>query len=391
MSTRLIYPARRAVEHAVTVAGVRPRRLFPVLWPLWQVETTATFYDEQPYDLVDRFLVRAVTEAELTRVDELVAFLGVPEAWARRCLRYLSVIGHIRLDGDLVRMTELGLSSARDGLRYVYQTESRQDILVERFTGRPLPRSHYAGSVEVLPSWTVDQGQLADRSRFRPLNAPAAFRRELVEQLVDRPDRTELNLPAQLRHLRVVEDRDGFLPAYVVETVDSGLLVYTAAAADRDAFFEAACREAPVVHSVIDAEEPGDPRQIWTEWLAGPKTIRRGTLRQLSSGIWRATLHEDSFGGASKLPLTRLGSFELRKHHFLQLWCQDAELRRRAAHERGLGLATTREVRTLVHLESRVAELAVQLEVRAPTVAELRAYGEQHGMHAHVARLDQLE
>jgi hypothetical protein len=391
VSTRLIYPARRAVEHAVTEPEVRPLRLFAVLWPLWQVETAANIYDEQSYDVVDRFLVRAVAEAGLSRTVDLVAFLGLPEPLVRRCLRFLSVIGHAQVDGaGTVRLTELGLRSAREGVRHVPR-ESRQDILVERFTSRPLPRRHYEGSVEVLPSPKVDEERLGDRTRFRYLHAQAAFRPEIVQQLAQRPDRAEFNLPRQLRDLRVIQDEHAYLPGYVIETVGSGLLAYTAVAPERDPFFEAVCREVPRVHQLVDAEERGNPRAIWADWLADPKALRRGTLRQLPNGVWRATLHPDSFGSRPKLPLTRVGSFELRRHHFLQVWCEGAGLRRRAAQERALGLAQTRDVRTRADLDQRVAELAGRLEVRPPSAMELRVYGEKHGLHAQVARLDQLE
>ena len=73
MSSRL-YPALRAVEHATSLAGIRPLRLFPVLWPLWRAETAASFYDERAYEVIDRFLVLAVRDAGLRTIDELAVF-----------------------------------------------------------------------------------------------------------------------------------------------------------------------------------------------------------------------------------------------------------------------------------------------------------------------------
>ena len=136
-------------------------------------------------------------------------------------------------------------------------------------------------------------------------------------------------MPQQLRDLRLIGERPTFLPAYVIETAGRGLLVYTALAAERDAFFEAACRQAPAIQHMISAEKNADPRKIWTEWLAESQA-GLGTLRQLPNQVWRATLRADAFGPDARLPLSRLGSYELRKRHFLQLWCQDADLRRSA-------------------------------------------------------------
>lgn len=91
MTARAIYPARRAVEHAVTVPGVRPVRLFPILWPLWQVEITANVYDEQAYEIIDRFLVRALVEGGVDRREELIGFFGLQPSLVDRCLALISI------------------------------------------------------------------------------------------------------------------------------------------------------------------------------------------------------------------------------------------------------------------------------------------------------------
>jgi hypothetical protein len=385
---RRIYPARRAVEHATSIPGMSPLRLFPVLWPLWQAETTASVYDEQAYEMIDRFLVRAVMDAGLHRIDELTAFFGIPEALVRRCLKFLATIGHVREDAGTVTLTELGRYSAREGVRYEPK-ESRQEILIEQFTGQPLPRAYYQGSVPVFPGTQIPEDRLADRSRFQPLFAATMFRPEMVESLAQRPDRTELNLPRQLRDLRFTGKRDVCLPAYVIETAGAGLLVYTALAAEPDAFFAGVCRQVPDVAQLINAEKKTDPREIWTEWLADGKA-GPGTLCQLPSGIWRATLRAAAFGPDAGLSLSKVGSYELRKRHFLQLWCDDAGLRRRALIERGLAMTSASDITTAADMRQRVTALAGQLQVAEPSLTDLREYGHKHGMHAAIARLDAL-
>ncbi|MEE6258065.1 hypothetical protein [Plantactinospora sonchi] len=385
---RRVYPARRAVEHAVALDGVRPLRLFPVLWPLWQVETTANVYDEQAYEVIDRFLVRAVLEAGIHQVDELARFFGTPVSLVRRCLAFLQVIGHLRVEADTVRLTELGHRAAADGIRYVPK-ESRQDLYVEQYTGQPLPRRYYQGSVPVFPTPEVPEDRLGDRSRFQPLFAPTAFQPSIVEELARRPDRAEFNLPRLLRELSVLRQHDAFLPAYVIETADRGLLVYTAVAAERDSLFEDVCRQVPAIQNMISAEESADPREIWTAWLAEGRA-GRGTLRQLTNGVWRATLRADAFGPDARLPLSRLGSFELRRRHFLQIWCDDAGLRRRAVLERALNMTRAADIETGEELGRRIDALARQLGVSVPTLTQLRRYGREHNLHAHLARLDAL-
>ncbi|MFY1671303.1 hypothetical protein ACN27G_15235 [Plantactinospora sp. WMMB334] len=386
--TRIIYPARRAIEHAVTVPGVRPSRLFPVLWPLWQVETTAQVYDEQPYEVLDRFLVRGILEAGLTRSVDLAAFYGLPHSLVERCLAFLTLIGHVRQAEGLVTLTPLGEGSARVGIRYVPK-ESRQQLLVERFTARPLPRSHYQGSLTLLPTPDVPAEQVSDGSRFAPLFSPSAFRPEIVTQLGERPDRFDFNLPKQLRDLRVLGDQDAYLPAYLIESADGRLLAYSGVAGERDTFLESVCDRIPMIKQLIATEPSQDPREIWTSWLADGK--RKGTLRYLPSGVWRATLVADSFGGTPKLPLNRIGSYQLRKRHFIQVWTDDTKLRRQAAMQRALAMTQLREVRTRADLTNRMRTVAEQLEVTVPTFDELRRYAKREQLHAYLLHFDALE
>jgi hypothetical protein len=388
--SRKVYPARRAIEDAAATPDVRPLRLFPVLWPLWQAETAASVYDEQDYDVIDRFLVRAIAEAGFADVASLSSFFGIPADLTRRCLSFLSAIGHVHHDQDgTVRLTDLGLRSAQAGIRYEPK-ESHQDIYIDQFTARPLPRRYYEGSVPIFATHKVPADALYDRSRFTPLLAWTPFREQIVLDLAARSDRAEFNLPGQLQDVRVIQHGEAFLPAYLIETADNGLFVYTARAAERDTFFEAACRQVPGIHHMIEAEEKTDPRDIWTAWLAD-SDVGRGTLQRLPNAVWRATLRSDAFGPSGNLGLSQLGSYLLRKRYFLQLWSDDARQRRDAVMNRALAMTQSPDVATRADLRERVAALSRQLEVPEPNLADLRSYGEQHDKHVLVARLDGLE
>jgi hypothetical protein len=388
--TRLIYPARRAIEHAVSLPDVRPTRFFAVLWPLWQVETTAQVYEEQAYEVLDRFLVRAVLDAGLNGIDDLAGFLGLQVSLVERCMSFLSLIGHVSVENRTIALTELGVHSARTGIRFVPK-EGRQRLLIDRFTMRPLPRSHYDGSIAVLTTPEVNPDEVADRTHFLPLFSPAPFRPEVVQQLAQRADRAQFNLPSQLRNLEVVAEQDVYLPAYLIETSTGGLLAYTGVGDRRDEFMEALCRDVATIRQLISAEASGDNMmQVWRQWLED-KDLRRGHLHQLPNGVWRATLLPEAFGAPPRLPLSRLGSFELRRHHFLQLWCNDAGLRRRAALDRALGLVQLRAVKTLPDLTTRLEGLARQLGVAAPTIPELRRHAQRNQQYDRLVRLDTLE
>jgi hypothetical protein len=97
--------------------------------------------------------------------------------------------------------------------------------------------------------------------------------------------------------------------------------------------------------------------QLAGTWLAnGQPGV--ATLRRLLSGIWRATFGRDSFGDKPKHPINRVGSFHLHRKHFIQLWCEDKQLRRDALFDRAFGLVRLREIDTVDDFEHRVATIA---------------------------------
>lgn len=385
----LIYPARRAVENVMSLPGVRPLRLFPVLWPLRQVEITAFVDDEQAYEVIDHFLVRGIAEGQVSRVPDLAWFFTLPEALVRRCLEFLRTIGHVQLAGDHLLLTDLGIRSWQAGIRYEPK-ESRQHLLFERRTGRPLPRPYYQGDVAVLPGLDVPDERLRDRSRFLGMFDATPWRPDVVHALAARPDRAEYNLPGTLRDLRVLGERDVYLPVYLVETAGHGVFVYTALAEEPDQLFADVVRQIGTVGDLIEAEGLLDPRQIWTEWLA-KSSAGPGVLNEGANGVWRIVLPAASFGpSGGQLAVTRVGSYELRRHHFAQLWCDDAGVRRRAVRERALSMSRSRGVDSVDDLRERVAPVARALQVPAPSFDELRMFAVRSGRAREVARLDAL-
>jgi len=381
--------SRRALENAATIPDVRPLRLFPVLWPLWQVEISASVHDPQACEVLDHFLVRAVAEGRLRTVDELAAFFSLPATLVRLCLDCLAAIGHLTVsDGPTgVALTPLGLESWRAGVRYVTK-ESRQLLMFERFTGRPFPRAYYDGKIAVLPTPRVPEDRTPGYTRFRHLFDGTPLRPGAVAELAARPDRAEFNVPAALGPIQELGTTEGYLPCYLIETAAHGLLAYTAVSDDRHPFLAGVCREIDSARMLIEAEEPGVPLGIWTAWLArfahGP-----GTVRQTAAGLWRVVLPRSSFG-EGRLRLYRLGSFELSKNHIAQLWCEDADLRRAAIRDRGLAMTSRRDITTIAGLLAALVPAARTLEVPPPTLADLRDHARATNAPHLLGRLDLL-
>jgi hypothetical protein len=373
---RLIYPATRAVEHAAALPGVRPIRLFPLLWPLWQVETSAEVHERQDFEVIDHFVMRAVGECDVGDRAGLVAFLGLPAGLVDRCLAFLAAIHQVSLNGPAVELTPLGRQSLSAGVRLV-PTTSRLTILIERQSGRPLPSTYYGDGVTVLDTAEIEPGQLADRTRFLRVFTTAPYRPDVVSDIERRPDRADFNLSGRLQNLRVEGVRDGFLPSYLVETADHRILAYTGVAEARDDFLEQLCTET-LIENLIEAKRIRPPREVWTEWLAASTAYAGGRLEESAEG-WQVVLNASDFGDAPRIPLSRVGSYQFQDNHVIRVWCADRATRRRALIERSLGIATLPEVTSVRELEDRIGRLAGGLDIAAVGVAEVREYAVNSG------------
>lgn len=384
---RLIYPATRAVEHATALPGVHPIRLFPVLWPLWQVETSAEVYDRQDFEVIDHFVLRAIGECAIRDRAELTAFLNLPAGLVDRCLAFLATIQQVKVTGRTVELTPFGTQSLREGVRCV-PTTSRLTILIERQSGEPFPRPYYDASVRVLDTPEIEDGQLADRSRFLPVFTTAQYQPDVLQRLAQDPNRAHFNLPSQLRNLREEGHRDGFLPSYLIETAGGRILAYTNVAEDRDSFLERLTTQTSVEH-LIEAKRIRKANEVWKEWLAHSKQYGAGRLEETADG-WRVVLDAAAFGSSPKIPVTRIGSYQFWDNHIIQVWCADPQVRRRALIERSLGIATLPEVTSVAELEARVRDLAGKLRSPVVPLSDLRAHAKRTGDDRRLHRLETL-
>lgn len=383
-----IFPAHRAIEHAVSVPGAHPRRYFGVLWPLWQAEITGWVDDPQAYEVIDRFVERAIHEAGLRTTVAIADFLGLPQSLVDGCVRYLATIGHIQDHGGQLTLAEPGTRSLAAGKRYVAK-EARQLLLFDQFTARPLPRDHYAANVTTVNRPRLEKGESTDGTQFTALFAATQHSDDLVRQLAAHPDRTAYNLPTEIQNIQVVGWTPAYLPVYLVETTH-GLLAYSRAGEERDAYIEDACRHVPAIADQLAREHTDDPRTMWIDWAA-ERRAGLDSLRQLPNGVWRCTLPASAYGERPKVALRRLGSFEVRRQCFLQIWCDDATFRRKAVMDRGARMARVRGIDSRGAMVARVSALATQLEVPPPDLEAIRTYAERAGLVDAVDRLDQLK
>jgi len=380
-------PLVRAVEHAVGLPGVTVNRYFCVLWPLWRIEVRAQSYDEQPYDLIDQFVVRAIAEGRLTSGQEIAAFLGVSVDLVLRCVQFLTVIGHLNTTGGRLALTALGVESHRSGVRMV-QRESRQDLLFESFTGDPLPREYYHSRVRLLSGTQAGSQQIP--RYWHPVNPTVGFRPESLDELVTRSDRRLFNVPEHLLGLSAVTISPSFLPVYVIETFGHGLLAYTKVGEERDSLLENVFHQVPTMQNLVLGQRQDDPEEIWTRWLAEP-SHGGGLLRQRPDGGWRSVMRASAFGAKGAFPIRDVGSFRTSRQHVIQLWSDDADLRSRALLERSLAIAGMASVRSRADLSRHVARLSALLELDPPSIDTLSDQAAAAGLDERADLLNRLE
>ncbi|WP_083473645.1 hypothetical protein [Frankia sp. R43] len=384
----LVFPDYRALELVMAMPEIRPLRVFSVRWPLWQVEAQATFEDSQPFDVVDHFLLRGIVDGLLRTTDELARFFGLSRSLVTRGVEHLVHIGHLVADGPepgVLRPTELGSASVRDGVRYVLK-ESRQLLMFDAFTHRPFPRVHYDSAVRVVTDAEPKAGDR--RAWFRPLTSVRPFEFDAVWALGSRPDRERFNVPSRLRNLHPVGAAAAWLPAHLVLVEGGAVLAFTQAAQERDRFVEELCGQTPqVVHTLL-GESGVDARQTWVEWLRA-HGLGQGVLAELPNGVWRATLPAHMFGRPPLQPLHRLGSFQVKDTRFLQLWCDDEQTRADAVRRRALAIARRYGI-TRTEFDDSVAAVANLLEVLVPTFDELLEHAAESGATAQLRSLEAL-
>lgn len=361
-----IYPARRAVERAVTTAGARPIRFFAVMLPAWQVEITTTTYASEPYEVFDRFLSRGIDEAGLATVDELADFFGVQRSLVVRAIGFLDQLGHVQRAGDRVQLTELGRDSVRLGKRLRPQ-EDRRHLYFDGFTSSPFPRSHYAANL------FSDESDFrgSDNGQFTVLGSSAGFDNTQIDAVLSRPDRRNFNVPDGLTAPRPLLTGQAWLPAYLV--LDAGPIrvqAFTSAVEGRDTHVEAICAE--LTEDLRAEDERDDPLVVWQRWLAerGYRDVRP---QRLANGALRAVLPASAFGASKTFKLYRLGSFEVRRSSFMQLWCEDGRLRRQAVVDGAASIARAKRAIADDELAIEIERLAALLEVDdLPTTDEVR-------------------
>jgi hypothetical protein len=414
MSGLIKYPEERAIEDAAFGMGLIPTRLCRVLLPAWRAEVTATIYDSEPYDLIDRYLEAAIARGRLGSAEEIAEFYGLDLAVTGSAVRFLESIRHLTLDrGGRLALTPIGLQSVRDGKRYTRELEDRRRLYFDGFTCQPLTRAFYddravafldgAGLAQLIAETGPGSGPSPARGAFTPVIRipPTGLGPEALSALAQMPapERDRFNLPEQVISPSLTGTPEQvYLPAYVVRAVDQGggvgYLAYTQASQEADPEWSQVCSVAEEVATLVENEYQSG-RDEGEEDAARRWVEKRFTGRfdiGWRGGLLVATIPADAFagGGSDSLQPRLIGSFVRMGGWYFRVWCDDERLRRRALLDLTDSYLGARAKITHAAAAKRLARFGRQVGFGPLSPAEIGKLGRNAGRNALAAQLEKL-
>lgn len=386
MARLISYPEQRALEDAAYAHGLVPTRIFTILLPVWRVEIQATVTESKDYQVIDRFVERAIVEGGLDTVPAIAEFLALDETIVDRALRFLTAINHVSVTDGRFALTPLGVRSVRDQKSHRRTQHDRRKLYFDAFGSRPLPRPYYdSRAVTFIERHDAHPALAAVDGRGFMLGNLAAFRREALAELARIPDRDAFNLPDRVENPESLGEECVYLPLYVVRAVRSGYppryLAYGQAADESDPHLTSICEHTREIVSVCEHELASDElaeRERITKWLAR-RNLGRSRPTRTAEGTWRVTLPASAFGGNAALGLSQLGSYVVLGNLFFHAWCADESARRRALVERVNAYLGARSNVVEDTLMKRVEQMSRQLELGTVDLRTLRRWAAEAG------------
>lgn len=389
-----LYDARRAIEHVQTQRDVQPLRLFGLLFPLWDVETTATQREERPYELIERYIERGIDEGQLHTIEELKQFFGLQSETVKKILHFLTTIGHVTCTGSRWELTPLGQESIRAGTKYVAK-EKRVRFYFDGYTSHPLRKEHYnSRNVRILsPEEAMEVHYRKTWGyRFEPLYTIYPWQPASLHELATRVDRVSYNVPPEMQGIQFINVNQAYIPMYIIESKklssatsvdmrDSYYVVYTGIPERRDLHFEQLINRNEVALVALRNVETRSPYNLWMDWLR-KMNIAHAMPLERADGSWQVTLPGSMFEGTqAKFDLSRIGDYEVNYGYWIQIWCNDKSLRRKAALDHVLRIVKKRQKYIKRQdIQEQLSIKAQQLQTDELELTDLQRRAQETGM-----------
>ncbi len=396
----VLYNPRRAIEHLLKLSGYVPLRLFATLYPLWLIETLASQEKRRPYALIEHFIVRGIGEGELHTTDELATFFGLRKDLVEKVLIFLQTIQHVTFTAGRWMLTERGFRSLLAGEKSIPQQKT-QILYFDGFGSRPLLREHYSKSLRLLSDDAADRATSYARGgyQFQRLFARRPWNSLALSNLEAHPDRATYNLPGDAHHLQEISVTTGYLPMYIVETqrsstrsTSSYYLVYTHIKGRRDEFFEQIVNSSVEIQRALHAEQRVENLQtLWSNWLRSKGLAHLQPVRE-QNGLWRLLLPSHIFRSAEgSFSVAEIGTYRIEQGYFLQIWCEDENVRRQAALDRTLKIIqASQQMLTRERIEDILQQMAEHLQIASPGFRDVYRRAREKNIDEVVEALESL-
>jgi hypothetical protein len=389
-----LYDPRRAIEDVQMQHDVQPLRLFGILFPLWDVETTATQREGRPYELIERYIERGIDEGQLHTIEELSHFFGLQSETVKKILHFLTTIGHVTSTGSRWELTPLGQESIRSGTKYVAK-EKRVRFYFDGYTSQPLRKEHYnSKNVRILsPEEAMEvHNRKTWGYRFEPLYTMHTWQPASLQELAARVDKQEYNVPSEMQGIQFINVNQAYIPMYIIESKklssatsvdmqDSYYVVYTGIPARRDLHFEQLINRNQAVLVALRSVEGWSPYNLWMDWLK-KMNIANAMPLERADGSWQVTLPRSMFEGPqAKFDLNRIGDYEVNYGYWIQIWCNDKSLRRKAALDHVLRIVKKRQKYIKQQdIQEQLRIKALQLQTDELELTDLQHRAQETGM-----------
>ena len=391
----LLYHHYKALEY-VQELGLIPVRLFRVLYPLWRVRVEGRQRATAEFDELEWFLERGIAEGGLRSVAALAAFFGLEADFVHKLLRQAREVGHLDGEDGSLALTQLGLDSVRDRVRYE-ERKIGSELYFEALSNIPLTPEHY--KIPILES-------LPEKSPFQAFyHFDQAWNTAALEQLQNSPDAAQLNLPEEVSAAQLVSSEPVYLPVYFVEAREDkpsgqfSLMVFSQVRGLRDATLEYAVNRDPKVFRALKArtngraeavqrhfEQSGFKKDAWYLNENGPQ----GAQVMVDGAVFQPG--EDGEEENPRLTLRSVGRYTLIYDWCIWVMCDNPQIRAQAAAEQVLEWLQNANIRpSRFEVQQKMVSISKRLNVSQPTFQSLQAVARSRKLIRAMERLEELD
>jgi len=391
----LLYSHYRALD-VVQELGLIPVRLFRVLYPLWRVRLEGQKRIATEFDELEWYLERGLQEAEFRSARELATFFGMESALVQKLIGRARASGHLSGDDEHLSLTELGLASLQERVRYEVQTTSTE-LYFEALGNQPLSAEHL--KVPILDS-------LPEKTPFQAFyHFDQRWPEAALTQRLKSPEKQRLNLPDEVQTVQLLNPEPAYLPAYFIEARENKpsssprLLVFSQVRGLHDTVLEEAVNRDPTVYRALKAKT--DSRAEAVRHYFERSGLRKDAWYLNENGPWGAQVMVDGQvflpgsedeNESGRLSLRSVGRYTLIYDWCIWVMCDEVEICTQAAEEQLLEWLQGASLKPAPdELKRKFASLCQRLNIQPPPLTKVLALARQRSLTRAAERLEELD